>query len=244
MTAAGNGVEMTDTDVAIETARTAADGGETLLIDGAQPPSAQLVARVAEACERVEARGGRGHLVVRVSGTPADDAWTDGLTVAQVSRWERTLRRLEKLPAATVGVAEGDVGGTALDALLATDYRVATTTARLALPIAAGGTWPGMALYRLVHQGTNAAAIRRAVLFGDPVGALDALAVELVDDVTDDVAGALAAVAALTQAVSGAELAIRRQLMLDARTVSFEDALGVHLAACDRTLRRVAEAAS
>lgn len=237
-------IEMTDTDAAIELAQTAANGGDTLLIDGAQPPSAQLVARVTEVCERLEARGGRGHLVVRVSGTPADDAWTDELTVAQVSRWERALRRLEKLPAATVGVAEGDVGGTALDALLATDYRVVTTMARLVLPIAAGGTWPGMALYRLVHQGANAAAIRRAVLFGSPIGALDALALQLVDDVTDDVAGALAEAAALAGAVSGAELAIRRQLMLDARTVSFEDALGVHLAACDRTLRRVGEAAS
>jgi isomerase DpgB len=220
-------------------AGTAADGGEMLLIDGAEPPSAELVARVGEACDRVEARG--GPLIVRVSGAPAD-SWTDGLTVALVSRWERALRRLERLPAATVGIADGDCGGTALDALLATDSRVATTSARLAVPVDSSGTWPGMALYRLVHQGANAAAIRRAVLFGDPIGALDALALQLVDDVTDDVAGALADAAGLTGSGSGAELAIRRQLMLDASTVSFEDALGVHLAACDRTLRRAAGA--
>ena len=46
----------------------------------------------------------------------------------------------------------------------------------------------------------------------------------------------------MAAAVEGAELAIRRQLMLEAPTATFEDALGVHLAACDRSLRRLAVA--
>jgi isomerase DpgB len=33
-------------------------------------------------------------------------------------------------------------------------------------------------------------------------------------------------------------MAIRRRLMLDAATAAFEDALGRHLAACDRALRQ------
>ena len=32
---------------------------------------------------------------------------------------------------------------------------------------------------------------------------------------------------------------MRRQLMLDAATTTFENALGSHLAACDRVLRRI-----
>ncbi|KOG89867.1 enoyl-CoA hydratase, partial [Streptomyces varsoviensis] len=44
--------------------------------------------------------------------------------------------------------------------------------------------------------------------------------------------------------LSGKDLAIRRQLLLDARTTSFEDALGPHLAACDRLLRGTAQEAS
>jgi isomerase DpgB len=62
--------------------------------------------------------------------------------------------------------------------------------------------------------------------------------------VVDDVAGN--AVLALDKAIEmagtapGAELAVRRQLMLEAMTTTFEDALGVHLAACDRALRSVA----
>ena len=39
--------------------------------------------------------------------------------------------------------------------------------------------------------------------------------------------------------VAGAEHAIRRQLLLEAATTSYEDALGAHLAACDRELRRL-----
>ncbi|MEU2339191.1 enoyl-CoA-hydratase DpgB [Streptomyces sp. NPDC013172] len=218
--------------------------GETLRIDGRQLISTELVAQVGEACDRAEALGGQGRLVVLASGAPAQ-ARTEGLTVALVSRWERALRRLERLPATIVGVADGEIGGPALDALLATDYRIATPATRLVVPVSSGATWPGMALYRLAHQGSNTAAIRRALLFGDPIGARDALALQLIDEVSDDVAGALAAVAELTGALSGRELAIRRQLMIDAATTSFEEALGVHLAACDRTLRLVsAEAVS
>jgi len=217
----------------------------TLSIDGAQPLSAALVEAVARTCDRVEGVEG-ARLVLRVSGVPAP-GWTEGLTVGLVSKWERALRRLERLPAVTVAVADGDCGGAALDALLAADFRIATTTARLVVPVTSAGstgTWPGMALYRLVHQGSNSAAVRRAVLFGEPVDAFRARSLQLVDEVTDDVDGALAAVAALSRTLTGNELAIRRQLMFDALTTSFEEALGVHLAACDRVLRQAAAGAA
>ncbi len=82
------------------------------------------------------------------------------------------------------------------------------------------------------------------MLFGTPIEATEALALCLVDELADDVVTALAAATELTGAVSGAELAIRRQLMLDAATVSFEDALGRHLAACDRALRQASARAT
>ncbi|MFD8782978.1 enoyl-CoA-hydratase DpgB [Kitasatospora sp. NPDC059599] len=226
----------------------------TLAIDGSRPLSAASVAAVAQACDRVQ-RGPGARLVLRVAGAPGP-GWTDGLTVGLVSKWERGLRLLERLPALTLAVADGDCGGTALDVLLAADYRIATTTARLVVPVTGGGasgTWPGMALYRLARQGAGIATVRRALLFGEPVDAFRARSVHLVDEVSDDVTGALAAAAerlgtlsgtlpeAPPTALSGAELAIRRQLMFDAGTTTFEEALGVHLAACDRVLRRTAD---
>ncbi|MGW4276758.1 enoyl-CoA-hydratase DpgB [Streptomyces seoulensis] len=208
-----------------------------LRIDGQQPLSAETVAAVAAVCDAAEDLDGRASLVVRVSGVPRGP-WPGDLTVSLVSKWERVLRRLERLPAPTVAVADGDCGGPALDVLLATDHRIATGSMRLVLPLEGGATWPGMALYRLAGHGANAAPIRRAVLYGTPVDATDALALHLIDQLTDDVPDALRLAAERAAAVSGTELAIRRQLLHDAAATSFEEALGVHLAACDRALRR------
>jgi isomerase DpgB len=210
--------------------------GLVLRVDGREPLSSGSVADVTAVCDRAEDSDEHAAVIVYVSGAP-EQSWTEGLSVALVSRWERGLRRLERLPAATIAVAVGDCGGLALDALLATDYRIAAGSLRLMLPVQAGATWPGMAVYRLSNR-AGAAAIRRAVLFGLPIEAADALALHLVDELTDDLASALAAATGMTDALSGAELAIRRQLMLDAPAVSFEEALGQHLAACDRALRR------
>jgi isomerase DpgB len=215
--------------------------GLVIQVDGRRPLSAESVAAIAAVCDSAEGRPGGSGVIVHVSGAPDGPSARD-LSVALVNRWERVLRRLERLPATTVAVAAGDCGGTALDALLATDYRIAAAPVRLLVPVEAGATWPGMALYRLAQQ-AGAAAIRRAVLFGMPIEAGDALALHLVDELADDAASAVTAAAGLIGAFSGAELAIRRQLMLDAPTVRFEDALGAHLAACDRALRRVSAGA-
>ncbi|MGW3730079.1 enoyl-CoA-hydratase DpgB, partial [Streptomyces sp. NPDC000851] len=69
----------------------------------------------------------------------------------------------------------------------------------------------------------------------------EALALGIADEIAEDPAAALADAADLTGGLSGQEVAIRRQLLFDATTTSFEDALGAHLAACDRVLRRSAE---
>jgi isomerase DpgB len=205
-------------------------------VDGSRPLSAELVKALGAVCDTAEDRADGNTVILHVSGAP-DGPPDAGITVALVSKWERVLRRLERLPAATIAVVSGDCGGVALEALLATDYRIATASVRLLMPVRARATWPGMVLYRLVRQ-AGAAAVRQAVLFRVPIVAADAVAMHLIDELTADTPGALAAAEQLADAIPGAELAIRRQLMQDALTVSFEDALGAHLAACDRMLRR------
>ncbi|WP_369215147.1 enoyl-CoA-hydratase DpgB [Streptomyces flavofungini] len=216
-----------------------------LELDGSEPLSASAVKAVADLCDRTEDQGqegdhdGRGIAVVHVTGAPDGD-WAGGLDVMLVTKWERALRRLERLPTATVAVAHGDCGGTALDAFLAADLRVAAPGTRLLVPRDATATWPGMAGYRLV-QLAGAARVRRAVLFGRPIEAAEALALGIVDELAEGSVGAVGAAAGLVHGLSGQEVAIRRQLLFDAATTSFEDALGAHLAACDRALRRGAE---
>ncbi|MFJ8335901.1 enoyl-CoA-hydratase DpgB [Streptomyces sp. NPDC094437] len=204
-----------------------------LRVDGREALSARAVGAVHAVCDGAEDHPGRVRVVVRVCGSP-DAGWADGLTVALVNKWERALRRLERVPAVTVAVADGPVGGTALDVLLATDHRIAGRALRLTLPVRDGVTWPGMSLYRL---GRHGAALRHAALFGTPVEAAEALALHLVDEVTDTPDQALTHLATALSGVPGPELAIRRQLLFDAATTPFEEALGPHLAACDRTLR-------
>lgn len=211
-------------------------------VDGRSPLTAGLVAALTAVCDSAEDRGDGNTVILHVSGAPRERPNAD-VTVGLVSKWERVLRRLERLPAATIAVGSGECGGLALDVFLVSDYRIAADSARLLVPIWDGATWPGMALYRLVRQ-AGTAAVRRAVLFGIPIVAREAVAMHLIDELASDTPSALAAAAELAEAIPGAELAIRRQLMQDALTVSFEDALGGHLAACDRALRQASEGAA
>ncbi|GAA4212209.1 enoyl-CoA-hydratase DpgB [Microbispora amethystogenes] len=214
-----------------------------LSVDGALPLSAGLVEAVQTLCDAAEDHADPGPVVIALSGVPDGAASgttfgpaPGGLDIGLVSKWERALRRLERLPVRTCAVVLGDCGGTALEVLLATDLRVATPGARLVVPAYGDAVWPGMALYRLTQQ-AGVGGVRRAVLGGAPISAERALALHLLDGLSDDPAAALAA---LTDDLPGRDLAIRRQLMFDAARTSFEDALGTHLAACDRALRRSA----
>jgi isomerase DpgB len=206
-------------------------------VDGSRPLSGDSIAELGSVCDAAEDGEAHAFVVVRVSGVPGPD-WADDLPVAVVNKWERGLRRLERIPAVTIAVADGDCGGPALDALLATDYRIMPARARLIVPVVAGATWPGMALYRLARQAAGTAPARRAALFGTPIGAAAAQAIGVIDEVTENATIAIEKAMEVAVAPRGTELAIRRQLMQEALTTSYEDALGVHLAACDRALRR------
>jgi isomerase DpgB len=222
-------------------------GDLTLRIDGSLPLTTESAAELGALCDRAEdgaASLEAGNFVMLVvSGVPGPE-WSRELPVALVSKWERALRRLERIPAITIAVADDDCGGPALDALLVSDYRIMAAGARLVMPVVAGATWPGMALYRLARQAAGAALVRRAILFGAPIWAAEAQTMGLIDDVAANAPLALEKAREVAVAASGAELAIRRQLMLEAMATTFEDALGVHLAACDRVLRSVATGAA
>jgi isomerase DpgB len=209
-----------------------------LRIDSHESLSTRVIAEVNSACDRVEDAEKDVILLVHLRGEQAVGAepWPHDLGIHPVNQWERAVRRLERLTAPTLAVVEGDCRGLALEALLATDYRIAAPDATLRLSSTAEGTWPGMSLYRLANQ-LSVGLVRRMALFGVPVGAAEAAELGLVDAVADDVEAAARAALEVLGAGRGKEIAIRRRLLLDATSTSFEDALGSHLAACDRALR-------
>jgi len=146
------------------------------------------------------------------------------------------VRRLEHLPVVTLAVVDGVCRGPALDLLLVTDYRIAATGTRLRVPVVGRNTWPGMALYRLAHQ-LGPARARQAALFGTDLPAPRAAEWGLVDEVVEDIGASTERALARLSGVSGRELSIRRRLLAEATSTPFDDALGAHLAACDRALR-------
>ncbi|MFI2610968.1 enoyl-CoA-hydratase DpgB [Kitasatospora sp. NPDC018619] len=210
--------------------------GPVLHVDGSREISAELTAAVVALCDEAESAGA-DTVCLFVSGAPSGEEAAKAADVAAVTKWERAVRRLERLRVPTLAAASGECGGVALDLLLASDVRVAAPDLRLLLSFHGQATWPGMAGFRLVQQ-LGLARARRTVLFGVPITAREALERCLVDEVSREPGRALAAAARLLRHLSGPELAIRRQLAFDAQWMSFEDALGPHLAACDRSLRR------
>ncbi|MGY6655577.1 enoyl-CoA-hydratase DpgB [Amycolatopsis sp. TRM77291] len=212
------------------------NGDLVLRFDGSRPLSAAAVEEIAALCDRAEDQREPGPVTIHVTGAPPD-GWAKGLAVGLVSKWERVVRRFERLGRLTAVAASGECAGMALDLLLAADIRIAEPGTTLRLAWAGGGTWPGMTLYRLTKQ-AGAAGIRRAVLLGTPIGTDRALALDLIDEVSADPAAVLSTVESV---VDGAELAIRRQLIFEAGSTAFEEALGSHLAAADRSLRREAK---
>ncbi|MGY0055414.1 enoyl-CoA-hydratase DpgB [Streptomyces sp. LZ34] len=206
---------------------------------GSARPLTELTALVNAVCERTEDRAEQTVVVLELGAAPADRSWPGEVSIHEVSRWERAVRRFERLAAVSIAVAAGTCGGPALDLLLATDYRIATPDARLLLPVTDGQFWPGMAVYRLV-QHLGVARARRLVLWGHDLPARHAQEIGLIDEIGDDLDEAVRTAAVWLGRASAGEVAVRRQLLLEASSVSYEEALGVHLAACDRELRRTA----
>jgi isomerase DpgB len=76
-------------------------------IDGSRALTAESAAELGALCDRAGASDANGFVIIRVSGVPGP-GWSNDLPVALMSRWERGLRRLGRLPAVTIAVADDD----------------------------------------------------------------------------------------------------------------------------------------
>jgi len=209
-----------------------------LRIDTAQELSASLVTSLNELCDHAE-DGGDSVVVLHLgdgAGTPGRSG-PGKVGIHTVNRWERALRRVERLDAVTISVAEGRCGGPALEVLLATDYRIGTPDLRLGMPLASGEFWPGMGIHRLAQQ-VGIARARRLVHFPAELPADQTVRFGLIDEIAADVDEAIARAVDAAARANGPERGIRRLLLLETTATSYEEALGTHLAACDRALRR------
>jgi len=210
----------------------------SLRIDSSESLSAQLISRLDEACDCIEDTGRPALLLLRLSGRAmrsSEQPWPGNVDIHTVNKWEQALRRVERLDAVTVSIADGICQGAAMELLLVTDYKLATTDAVLRVSNGSSDIWPGIVLYRIARQ-LGVSRSRRLLLSGK-IAAADAAFFGLVDEVIANTDGAEAAIEAALRPLDLAQFAVHRRLMLDGLTMSYNDALGAHLAACDRQLR-------
>ena len=212
-----------------------------LTVNGNAVLSAELVKQINDVCAQLaEDPGTTRTLLVHIDGSQpaaADDPWPSAVGIHLVNQWERALRKLERAPAPVLSIVTGTCRGPAFDVLLATDYRLGTSDACLEVVSVAGGSWPGMALYRMATK-IGMTTARRMTVLGEPVLASEAIALGLLDEIPDDLRTRAGTLLDSFGRMPGKEFAIRRQLLVETATASFEDAVGTHLAACDRAMRR------
>jgi enoyl-CoA hydratase len=196
-----------------------------------------LVGALAEAAERVAAEPEVDLVVVRgrgrafCAGLDLDMFAAEAMPPEFYRRQEAALRRFETMDKIVVAAIQGYCIGGGVQIAAACDVRVASPDAVLALPAGQEGLFPGMAPYRLprlIGKGRAASLI----LTGRRIGAEEALAIGLVDDV-GDLDAAIDAYAAAPPAAAAAS----KRLIARSYEASFEDALAESEALLEECLR-------
>ena len=198
----------------------------------------RLTSELNGAIDAAEEGGANWPLVIHLPSAEASDAFPSGdVSTEDVNRWERTLFRLERSQLVTIAVLDGVVGGAAFDLLVATTVRVASEGAVVRLAVNAGQLWPGMSLFRLARESGVGAA--RRILFADQLDAPMCAQFNLVNHVAQDLQSAIDSILASLHSIDHSEISRRWALVREGGITLADDVLGLHLAACDRELRRL-----
>jgi isomerase DpgB len=196
----------------------------------------KTIQQIHEACDAAEDIGQYDALLIHIQGS--DRVLTgENMDMPLHSQWERALRRIEMLRVPTVCVVDGACVGLMFEVLLCTDYRIAGTQLLLGLAHVADSLWPSMAIHRLATQ-LGVAQARTLVLFDTTVEGDQAIQLGLIQRIAADPTAASSQFLANLRASGIQDVSVRRQLLLEAQNSSHESALGAHMAACDRALRR------
>jgi isomerase DpgB len=216
-------------------------GGKTLLrieIDGCATLSVQLVEQLDSALRQAEDMASNAVLFIHVAGggsRAACPVWPGSPKTQMVISWERVLRRIERANLPVMTFVQRVCSMMALELLLLADCRFASHD--LSLKQSSNCIWPGTALYRLSRQIGESRACK-LLLDIDPLTASRAAQLDIVDKTVNDLTEALSQAKHLLTRAPLSDFAVRRRLIQDSGSMSFDEALGAHLAACDRMLRQ------
>lgn len=210
----------------------------TIEINGGEKLSHALIERLNTAIDRAEDLDASALLFICIRGGGVKEllSWPGEVNLRAVTHWERTLRRLERTESLTAVYAASNCSALALEILTVVDHRISSSDFVLWLRVTGQPIWPGMVLYRLIRQ-IGEARTKQLFLESSPIAAEGCRARDIIDNINDSMEEvSLDMVTLATDSVAD-DFAIRRRLMQDSYATTYEDALGAHLAACDRTCR-------
>lgn len=221
---------------------TASTGAIRLTLTSPSELSSDLILKITTALDHAEDAGPSAHVEIEIRG---DDhfaspmMWPGKTDVTTINKWEQLLRRIERMQNLSAVSVHGHCTVEALEMLMVADYRCMASESAIHLSVKGHEVWPGMALYRLSNQ-IGYGKARRSILFGGVITGEQLHRWEVVDTLS---AADAPFEAREWRVVAGdpGDLPMRRRLLLDAVDLSYDEAFGAHLAACDRTLKRSAE---
>jgi isomerase DpgB len=208
------------------------------VIDAKAPVYGELIDRLEEFLDAHEELRERPSVLIHILGHDHDhpEVRLEYPTLPMQTKWERLVRRFELLDAFTAVVIEGACASIGIDLLLAADSRIGVRGFRVYQAVGRSAVWPSMSLYRVGRQ----IGLTRARKLLQGCGFIDADRAEkyeLVDAIVPDSAEAFGYHNQLVLSSNIEDVAIYRRLVNESLQLPFEDAVGLHLAACERALR-------
>jgi isomerase DpgB len=198
--------------------------------------SVELIEKINQLCAQAEADEQVkvvGFTFGKTSGADAGEAIAD---VALLHKWEKSLRRLENVNALIVAHCEGELSLAAMSILAVSDLRIGTPASSFGLN-GKEVTVPGMLIHRLTQQ-LNANGLRSLLLLGNRWSAEEAEANGLLDRVASQPQALTEDIIFGLNPHAFNDIRVRRKLILEASTASYDETLGLSLSASDRIMRK------
>jgi isomerase DpgB len=211
-----------------------------LTLEDPREISLEFVEELTMALERAEDLTAPTVLLLSVIGQQTSTAvsiWPGRIQVSHINKWERLLRRIERTDVITIVSVVGRCSWLILELLLVSDRRLGARNLLISSSQVRQEVWPSMAVYRLSRQ-IGERATCKLLLMSKDIDLDTAIRFNVVDDQLSEAISEIDSLREYLRSAPIRDFAVRRRLIHDSLSLSYDEALGIHLAACDRILRR------